>query len=395
MELFRKNRVKNKRVDGRDSWKMIREPRQKDMGLYGGILHKLAPKKTRFAAIDIGASEIKLVEISTAEGHRVVTAYGKVATPLDNLDDLADEEVMVNALKDLVLTSGLETREVITTISADKVITRHIRLPLMPDKELEAALRFEVEKLVPAPVDELIIRYAKLDITEQNNEKIMHLLLAAVPTSYIYDFYRVFARADLTVAAIDLQALSLWRLFCGIKPEYGGKGVTGFIDIGAASTQFLVTNDGFLEFTRILPVGGNLLTQSLAEYYGYDPSEAEQLKKARGRLLSAEEVAATSEEDMKIDFSLRDGLSELVREIKRSVDFYASQERAVPIERFILSGGTVKLTGFREFMAEAMGVPVELGEPGLPGQPVEETTNEPFDPSYAVALGSALREVVE
>jgi type IV pilus assembly protein PilM len=148
LELFSKNRVKNKRVDGRDSWKMIREPRQKDMGLYGGILHKLAPKKTRFAAIDIGASEIKLVEISTAEGHRVVTAYGKVATPLDNLDDLADEEVMVNALKDLVLTSGLETREVITTISADKVITRHIRLPLMPDKELEAALRFEVEKLV-------------------------------------------------------------------------------------------------------------------------------------------------------------------------------------------------------------------------------------------------------
>jgi len=388
--------VKDKGVDGGDSWKTIKGPRQKNKWLYGGILQKLVPKKNRFAAVDIGAAEIKLVEISTVEGHTVVTAYGKIPTPTNKLDDLADEEVMVNALKDLVLASGLESREVITTISTGKLITRHIRLPLMTDKELEVAVRFEVEKLIPAPVDELIIRHSKLDVVEQNNEKIVHLLIAAVPTSYIYDFYRVFSRADLTVAAIDLQAFSLWRLFCGIKPEYGGKGVTGIIDIGAASTQFLVTNNGFLEFTRILPVGGNLLTQSLAEYYGYDDLvEAEQLKKARGRLLNTEEVAVTSEEDMRIDFSLRDGLSELVREIKRSVDFYASQEDAFPIERFILSGGTVKLTGFPEFMAEAMGVPVELGNPGLPGQPVEQSTNEPFDYSYAVALGSALREVVE
>ncbi len=360
-----------------------------------GLLRKLAPKKNHFAAVDIGASEIKLVEISTVDGSPVVTAFGKLPTPPDTLDDLADEGVLVNALNELVLTSGLQLREVITTISGDKVVTRHIKLPVMPDKELETAVRFQVEKLIPVPAYELTIRHLKLGVTGVNGKKTLHLLAAAVPTSYIYDFYRVFARADLTVAAIDLQVLSLWRVFCGLKPRSGSTGTLGVMDIGASSTQFLVVRDGLLEFTRTLPVGGNLLTQSLAEYYGYELGQASQMKEERGRLLSSEEAAATSEEAMQMDFSLRDGLSELVREIRRSIDFYASQEGAAPIERFVLSGGAVKLAGFREFMADAMEVPVEFGDPGLSGQPVDETSPEAFDQAYAVALGSALREVVE
>lgn len=398
MKLFGRSGTKNK-GRAKDGGASAKTPGNNGMGkgkwFSARLLRKLAPKKTQFAAVDIGSYEIKLVEISTAEGYPVVKTTGKISTPPDTLGDLADEEALVVALNELVLTSEMQLREVITTISGDKVVTRHIKLPVMPDKELETAIRFEVEKLIPVPVSELTIRHLKLGVTELNGEKNQHLLVAAVPTSYIYDFYRVFARADLTVAAIDLQVLSLWRVFCGLTPDSGSKGTVGVMDIGAASTQFLVVRDGLLEFTRTLPVGGNLLTHSLAEYYSYELGQATQMKEEKGRLLSAEEAAATSEEEMQMDFSLRDGLSELVREIRRSIDFYNSQEGATPIERFVLSGGTVKLAGFREFMAEAMEVPVEFGNPGLSGQPIDATTPEVFDQAYAVVLGSALREVVE
>jgi type IV pilus assembly protein PilM len=395
LKVFGRNGKKKKgSKDGEFSAKTTGSKGKSKSGLKG-LLRKFAPKKNQFAAVDIGAGEIKLVEISIADGSPVVTAFGKLPTPPDILDDLADEEVLVNALNELVLTSGLQLREVITTISGDKVVTRHIKLPVMPDKELETAVCFEVEKLLPVPADDLTIRHLKLGVTGVNGEKTMHLLAAAVPTSYIYDFYRVFARADLTVAAIDLQFLSLWRVFCGLHPGSGSTGTLGVMDIGASSTQFLVVRDGLLEFTRTLPVGGSLLTRSLAEYYGYELGQASQVKEERGRLLSSEEAAATTEEEMQMDFSLRDGLSELVREIRRSIDFYGSQEGAAPIERFVLSGGAVKLAGFREFMADAMEIPVEFGNPGLSGQPVDETSPEAFDQAYAVALGSALREVVE
>lgn len=394
MKFFGKNSASKKEGASRKT-KGSKEKNFRQSFLSLGLLRKIAPKKNQFAAVDIGGGSIKVVEVSIADGQPVVTASGSIAIPTGAFDEPVNEEALVAALNELVLTSGIESREVITTISGDKVVTRHIKLPFMTDKELNTAVRFEVEKIVPTPVSELTVRYLKLGVNEQNGEKILHLLVAAAPTSYIYDFYRIFALAGLTVAAIDLQTLSLWRTFCGLAPTPACQGTVGIMDIGAATTQFLVVRERLLEFTRTLPVGGKLLTNSLADYYGYDLEQASQIKEERGRLLSAEEAAATSQDDMQIDFSLRAGLSELVREIRRSIDFYTSQEGAVPIERFIISGGSVKLLGFREFLSEALEAPVEFGDPGLPGQPVIGTAPVSFDQAYAVVLGSALREVVE
>gem|GEM_PF-380943 len=357
------------------------------------LLRKLAPKKTRFAAVDIGSREIKVVEVSTAGGDPEVTAFGRIPTPPGALDGPVDEEALVNALNEVLLTSGIQLNEVITTISGDRVITRHIMIPLMPEKELKAAVRFETEKFIPIPVQELTIRYLKLGQVVSDGVKYLYLLLAAVPTTFIYKYYGLFARAGLIVAAIDLQSLSLWRVFCGLQTHSAG--TVGLLDIGASTTQFLVVRDRALQFTRSLPVGGNLLTSSLAEHYGFEFEEAQRVKETEG-LLSTEEAAATaSPAAMQIDFSLRYGLSGLVREIRRSIDYYMSQENATAIERFIISGGTSKLKGFRDFFAEAMDVPVDFGDPSLSGQPGDETEAAPFDPAFAVVLGTALREVVE
>lgn len=395
MKLFGKNSTANK---GKASTKTKGKNKEKNFRqsfLSLGLLRKIAPKKTRFAAVDIGYGSIKVAEISIADGQPVVTASGSIPIPPDVFVEPVNEEAVVSALNELVLTSGMQLKEVITTINGDKVVTRHIKLPMMPDKELNTAVRFEVEKFVPTPLNELTIRYIKLSTNKENGESILHLLVAAASTSYIYDFYRIFSLAGLTVAAIDLQSLSLCRVFCGLAPKPACQGTVGIIDIGDTITQFLIVRDRLLEFTRTLPVGGKILTSSLAEYYGYELQEASQVKEERGRLLSAEEAAATSQDDMQIDFSLRAGLSELVREIRRSIDFYTSQEGAAPIEKFVISGGAVKLIGFREFLSEALEAPVEFGNPGLPGQPSGTTAQEPFDQSYAVVLGSALREVVE
>lgn len=364
--------------------------------LSSGLLRKLAPKKTQFAAVDIGSKEIKIVEISTTDGTPVVTAFGRIATPAGVPGDPVDEEALVNALNKVVLTSGMQTKEVIATVSGDRVITRHIKVPTMPDKELETAIKFEAEKFIPIPVNELIIRYLNLGEIEAGGEKNLHLLLAAVSTSFIYDYYGIFARAGLIVAAIDLQSLCLWRVFSALSTCAANEGTVGILDIGASTTQFLVVCDRSLQFTRTLPVGGNLLTRSLAEHYGFDFEEAQRIKEEEGGLLSSEEASVSAVSGaMQMDFSLRDGLSELVREIRRSLDYYVAQENATAIKRFIISGGTSKLKGFREFFAEAMEAPVDFGNPIVPALPGDGQEPFPYDPAFSIVLGAALREVVE
>ncbi|OPY57735.1 MAG: Competence protein A [Pelotomaculum sp. PtaU1.Bin035] len=364
--------------------------------LSGKLIRKLAPKKTEYAAVDIGSREIKVVEVSIADGSPVVVASGRYPTPAGVLDAHVNEEDLVNALNELVLVSGIQVNEVIATISGDRVITRHVKMPVMPEKELETAVMFEAEKFIPIPVDELTIRYINLGEIESGGDKYLHLLLAAVPTSFVYDYNEIFIRAGLTVAAIDLQSLGLWRVFGNLKNSTAKNGTVGILDIGASATQFVVVRDRALQLTRTLPVGGNLLTRSLAEHYGLDFIKAQQMKEEEGELLSTDEAAVSATADaMQMDFSLRDGLSGLVREIRRSLDYYAAQDSATAIERYIISGGTSKLKGFREFLTGAMETPVDFGNPGIPGLPDEGLIDAPFDPSFAVVLGTALREVAE
>ncbi|MDF9408615.1 MAG: Competence protein A [Pelotomaculum sp. PtaB.Bin013] len=363
--------------------------------LAGRLIRKLAPKKTDYAAVDIGSREIKVVQVSIADGSPVVTASGRLPTPVGALDTPINESELVNALNKVILASGIRVNEVIATISGDRVITRHVKLPVMPARELEAAVNFEIERFVPVPVEELIIRYVNLGVIKSGGERFFHLLLAAVPASFVYDYYGIFAKAGLNIAVIDLQSLSLWRLFSGLKTSAARKGTVGIFDIGASTTQFLVVRDRALQLTRTLPVGGNLLTRSLAAHYGLGYLEAQRMKEDEGELFSVEQAASATASAMQTDFSLRDGLTGLVREIRRSLDYYAAQENATAIERYIISGGTSKMKGFRDFFAEAMGTPVDFGYPGVPGVPGDDPTAARFDPAFAVVLGSALREVVE
>ncbi|OPX88397.1 MAG: Competence protein A [Pelotomaculum sp. PtaB.Bin104] len=360
------------------------------------LLRKLAPKKTQYAAVDIGSREIKVVEVSTADGYPEVIASGRLTTPAGVLGEPEGDEDLVNALNEVVLYSGIQSKEVIATISGDRVITRHIKVPVMPAKELETAIKYEAEKFIPIPVDDLNIRYLNLGEMESDGERYLHLLLAAVPSSFVYDYYEIFIRAGLVVAAIDVQSLCLWRVFCGLDTSAARAGTAGILDIGAAATQFLVVSDRGLQLSRTLPVGGNLLTQSLAENYGLEFQEAQQLKEEQGELLSVEAAASAAAGAMQMDYSLRVGLSNLIREIRRSLDYYASLKDATTIDRFIISGGTSKLKGFREFFAEAMEVPVDFGHPGIPGLTGGGAAEPlPFDPAFAVAVGAALREIVE
>lgn len=155
-------------------------------------------------------------------------------------------------------------KEVITCIGGEKLISRVVRLPAeINDKELEITARFELEKIVPMPLDRLIIEQVRLEdktrtqkeTSKIDREKGQNVLLLAVPAATVYQYYGIFSRTGLVVTAIDLQAFALWRLF-GQATE----GTLAIVEIGANTTHFIMVKDGLIRFLRLLPVGSNMLT---------------------------------------------------------------------------------------------------------------------------------------
>ncbi|WP_435366215.1 pilus assembly protein PilM [Desulfofundulus kuznetsovii] len=365
------------------------------------ILKNFLPRKTHFMGIDVGTHEVKVAEVKVIDGEPEVVALRRCPSPQGVWSKEFDEEKLVEALKEI---ANPRLKEVITCIGGENVIGRIVRLPPMEEKELEKAVRFEVERFVPTPVDQLIIRSVWLEEEENESRKTPRirifiprtrevreiegvtgegrsLLILAVPAAVVYQYHSIFSRAGLLVTAVDLQAFALWRLF-----GRGAPGTVAIADIGAKNSHLVVVREGIVRFLRLLPVGGNAVTAFLANTYGVEFAEAEKMKL---------EAAASREEEssglpglLQASDLFHGGIMEIARELKRSLEFYSAQEK-VQVERVILSGGAVKLKELPGHLQESLGIPVEVGLPDI-----RLPDEGPYDPAYAVAIGLALREVV-
>ncbi|HIE12599.1 MAG TPA: type IV pilus assembly protein PilM [Desulfotomaculum sp.] len=354
---------------------------------------RLFCQRTALAGVDLGTREIRVVKVKAVGGVPEVTALGRAPTPREAFADGMRLEKVATALREALGQAGTEITDAVTAISGEKVIIRQIRMPRMPESEVQAAIRWEAERQIPVPLDELVVDHVTLGEVVTEEARQLEVLLIGAPRQTVHEYYNLFAQAGLRLVAVEIGTFALWRLFAGSQ-KAPPPGAVGILDIGAKSTQFVVMRDGRIKAAHALAVGGNAVTEALAKTYTIEFAEAERLKEGKGEIIAAEgeAAAATEPETAKLDYALRAGLAEFVREVRRSLSWYQSQHRGAPLERFLLSGGGAKLKGIAPFLTEELGLPVEVGVPGVRvkagGQPAE------YDPGLATVIGLALREVL-
>ncbi|NLI11358.1 type IV pilus assembly protein PilM [Pelotomaculum propionicicum] len=380
------------------------------------FLKNLLPKKNHFIGVDIGAYQIKAAEVKIVDGFPEVVNLKSIPSPKNVWNGQIDEENLVQALKDM---ANPVLKEVITCIGGEKVVSRVVRLPYLSDKELESAAKFEIQKFVPTPVDQLIIRYVRLSdaafgaleaADKKGEQEGQDVLLLAVPLTTVYQYHSIFSRAGMVVTAADLQAFALWRVF-----GRNVRGTAAIVDFGAKTSHFVLVKDGVIKFVRLLPVGCEVLTDFIMNTYDVDYQEAMRIleevdtalrsdysqESRQGKeespedlTLQMEEAAASLENDYyaqptgRTVKQLRDVISEITKELRRSLSFYFTQEN-IAAEKIILSGGMGHLKGFVKEMQSSLEIPVEIGVPEI-----EFAADKAYDPVYAISIGLALRELI-
>ncbi|RJQ30621.1 MAG: type IV pilus assembly protein PilM [Peptococcaceae bacterium] len=357
-----------------------------------GFLRNLLPRKDICTAVDLGTSAIKVAEVRLQDGRPRIAALGAVPTPPDFAAGNLDSEEVAAALREALEISGAEGRDCVTGITGQKVITRHIRMPVIPEKELAKAVRWEAEKFIPVSLEESTIKYVKLAEELSDGEARSHLLLIAVPTELTYRYFDLFKRAGMHLAAIDLYPLAIFRAYNSLVNSSIGSETVAVVHFGANTSQFVLHRESRLLYNRTMPVGGNLITEMLARNLGVEYAEAEKVKLAGAGPEVLDEVAAAAGTMRgQVDLALQEGSGDLVREIIRSLEFYRSQEKALPVDKIIVSGGVSKMRGIVSVLEKELDLPVAVGSLGSPVD--DDLGTDVIDNVYAAAVGLALREV--
>jgi type IV pilus assembly protein PilM len=302
----------------------------------GGI--GLRVLKQPIVGLDIGSANIKIVEMKEAEKGYKIKRLAVGPTPPEAVKDgiIVDPDDVAKEIRRLRKEAGINGKKVIITVNSQNILTRYMELPVMPEEELGEAVQWEAEQHFPTAMESTVIDYTYW--LQENGEKYF-VLVVGVQEGLVESYLDALELAGLKAAAIDIEPFCLLR---AINQMNMAKEVA-IVDFGASATKISIFSGTRLLFHRAVTIGGNHLTESIAESENIGFSEAERRKIEYG--LSNE-----------ANTSFANILEELIREIGRSFDYFNSQYREMSLEKVYLTGGGSQLRGLPNRLEEEVGI---------------------------------------
>lgn len=346
----------------------------------------LFKKKKDLVGIDIGSSSIKLVQLwQSRDGYQLLNAAIMPLPPEAIVDNsMMDTGAVVDAVKNLVASLGIKTKDVVCSISGNAVIIRKIMLPAMTTEELEDQISWEAEQYIPFDIKDVHIDFQILGPDTVDPSKIQVLLVAS-KKDIINDYVALFADAGMTLHVMDVDSFAVqnaYELNSGLIDE-----VCALINVGAGVMNINVVRGETSLFTRDVQMGGNQYTEEIQKQLGVNAQEAETMK-----MLAAEQQNGPLTEVIN---RVNDSVAQ---EIRRSVDFYNSTASGDDrIGRIRMSGGCSKMLGLQDAVAAKLGIEVDVLNPferiKFNEKDFDAEYLQEIAPLMAVGVGLAIRRV--
>ncbi|TML92360.1 MAG: type IV pilus assembly protein PilM [Actinobacteria bacterium] len=348
----------------------------------------------RSVGLDIGTHAVRAAEMALGRGDQpVLNRFGQVALPLGAVSDgeVVDPPAVAAAIRRLWTEAGFKGRDVVVGVANQRVIVRQADLPAMAEEDLRSALRYQVQELIPIPVDEAILDF---QIVEQfvgpEQEPMMRILLVAAQSDMVRSLLAAIDGAGLSASLVDVIPFALIRALASTELSFGETGPANeaIVCVGGGVTNVVVHERGVPRFVRMLITGGNEITEAIASELHIDPDTAEDLKR-RADAGSADELEARAGR------ITTDRLSPFVEEVRGSIDYYRAQAAdGGEISRVLLTGGGSQVPGLADRLRQVLHVPVEIGHPllgvrvGRVGIPEDRLIDS--EPLLTVPIGLAL-----
>ena len=384
-------------------------------------MSRLLSPKIEAVGLEVGTSALKVVELRAGNPPTLGAMAVRPMPPgLITEDEVTDPQGLAEEIKALFHEAGIQRRYTVTAVSNRQAITRNIHVPRMTVAELDEAIRWEAERYIPFPIDEVVLDYFVLDNPEDVEEGgQLEVVIAAARLDEVSQQVEYLKQAGLEPHVIDVKPFSLLRALRGslhgehlTKQTLSSENFTEANEIGvvleiaaSTSTVTLVRGQRVL-MNRNINVSGDDFTTAVQRAFGLDFDSAEDVKIEYGTAT----IPTEDEEDLlnfdakreqfspsRVYDALRPVLVELTTEIRRSLEFFRVQSGDATISRMLVAGGGAKRRGLPEASGDPLGIKVELGDPWL-SVAVDENR---FDTHYlrnvaaefAVPLGLALRGV--
>lgn len=313
--------------------------------------------RTKLIGLDIGSYSIKAVSLGLSGSRPILENFLYLPTPAESyvdgtivLSDIIAENIRTNWKK------SFNTNKVVIATAPQHSTLKQFWVDISSGSPLEEVVKWELEKFLPLPVEEMIINHQVLSHEENQVE----VLAGASPRHQIESLMRTCKLSKLSPQVIEIPYLPIFRLFMFSERAPQPNKSYFVVEIGSSQTMLIFIANGVLSFLRSIPIAGNSFTQAIARGLNLKFEEAESLKLTKATL-DSEDV---KEEPYNFIYkALEPVLKELLQELQRSIDFYQSRSSSTSEIKVLLSGGGSSIKGLPGFLSNSLGLEVILWHP--------------------------------
>jgi len=214
-----------------------------------------------------------------------------------------------------------------------------------------------------------------------------HIVVASTPA--LKSLEQVFDRAQLHPAHRTVTSLAAAEAILDRKQRDSGVAV---LDIGAATTNMVVIEDGEVEHVAVIPMGGTHITNDLAIGLKSDLDVAElvKLKHASLNPVGKGELSFVKDgETLRFDKEMMRIIVEA--RVEEILEFVDKELKSIRRSRklpggVVFTGGTAKLPGLVDCAKEVLELPARVGQWGHINKVVDGLDEQIYAPAVGLML---------
>lgn len=347
-------------------------------------VYRLRKGKKRIV-LELSTTAVRLCEFTQTKAGLELVKYFERVIPYDpKLDEEQRKEQKRVAISEILKEAKVKSRRVIVAVPGQSVFVRVRSLPPVSESKVDQIVKYEIQQQIPFDLRQIAIDYQILAHPEGGGYEV---LMSAIKVDVVDKFLSVLEGMKLQPDIVDVVPFASysWLKYVGEIPTHGE--CVALIDFGASTTNIVVEKDGILRNTRTLNIGGNDITQAIADTFNIPFEEAERLKCEKGFA-----PTGNPQIDGKGGEAIGKVLNRLVNEIQRSFSYFRSLPGGAQVTRVYICGGGSALKNIVPFLRRALGVEIK------PVQPLNNVSVAPQAQSVlqhperaSVVLGLGLR----
>jgi type IV pilus assembly protein PilM len=314
----------------------------------------MAVKQTSALAVDIGNSNLKIIQTSS-EGKIVKFAVHKM--PEGCVEDLNifSEDALIRSLKTARKAGKISGGACTLVLSGSDIIIRHFTLPVLEEQQLYHNILHEMSGYLPVDPDKYYIDYKIEGLVEEEGIKMYNLLVTTAHKRIVDTYRKVLRSAGFHVKIIDTCENAKEKLLRFIRernPDFSTDGGICILDFGTKHTRINIYFNGSFYVSNIIKKSSQSITEVIAQYTGKDVLVSERIKREvdflNGDHPNKELKSAVTYE-----------VDSMLLEISRVFDYFKNRAKS-SINSIYITGGGALLPGLKTYMEAHLNLPIRF-----------------------------------